>query len=318
MIRDRYEYILLAALAQVAFHSPAAGQKPGAPAAATDEAAEALPPNFRGRINYEGTHRGEVTRPGPPLRSLRTRDVVRSMSGGSTREYGGNYSLELTFEGDAVTGHYSGTGGMNSGTLSGTRDGDRCRLVDDRYGTVTEAICTRRRLYGDARVERGRDTTVIRVEAGATRLVDAVEEQRQQQLAQSRREQEAATSARQLEQLVTSANRGDREAMWALRDVQTREGGNYWIGRAATAGHPRAALLKGLEAEIALIDIRQRCRVRVLAGELPRNTQCTRALGTAERRAEALRWYRMAVQNSLNDADLRSRAQANLRRLEAE
>jgi hypothetical protein len=153
-------------------------QKPDSGAYAASPASDVLPPDFRGRISYRGTHQGQVNHAGPPLRSLRIGDIVRSATGGRTEQHAGAYELELSFDGRAVSGRYSGTGGLPSGTLSGTRDGSSCRLVDDRYGSVIDAECTRSRFIGESRTQRGRDTTNIRLEADAVTFVDAAEEER--------------------------------------------------------------------------------------------------------------------------------------------
>ncbi len=168
--------------------TPLPAQKP--PASNVDISASAddiLPPDFRGRISYRGTHEGQLSRAGPPLRSLRVRDVMRSATGGSTREFAGAYNLEMTFEGRAVSGRYSGTGGISSGSFTGTRDGDRCRLIDDRSGTVTEAFCTRTRFYAEVRAQVGRDTSTARLQANATQIVDAILEEQQQRAAEQAR-----------------------------------------------------------------------------------------------------------------------------------
>jgi|GEM_PF-1154175 len=213
-------------------------QKPVSPDGAAFSATGALPPDFRGRISYSGTHEGQLNRAGPPLRSLRTRDILRSATGGSTREYAGAYNLELTFDGNALTGRYSGTGGMNSGTVSGTRSGTHCRLVDDRYGTVTEAECTRNRFSGTARVQRGRDTSTMRFEAAATQFVDArvAQEQRRLAAAEAAQRERAAAAAydalpnagaaltRRLDGFVQTDSRG-----WAFNRYNTGSVANVKI-----------------------------------------------------------------------------------------
>jgi hypothetical protein len=183
--------------------SGVAAQKPDVPTPDGQSQAstsDILPPNFRGRISYSGTHEGSVTRAGPPLRSLRTRDILRSVTGGTTREYGGAFNLELTFQGNAVTGRFSGSGGIGSGTLSGTRSGSRCRLFNDLDGTVTEAECTRTRFIGEAHGQRGGASARTRIEAEATHFVDAAVEERERHFADA--------SAAEREQRVPAA--GDR------------------------------------------------------------------------------------------------------------
>lgn len=176
--------------------SAASAQKPEAGQQMAED--EVLPPDFRGRITYSGTHEGEVTRPGPPLRSLRTRDILRSVTGGRSQQHGGRFELELSFDGPSVTGRFSGTGGLNAGSMTGTRNGSRCRLIDDRYGNVTEAECTRTRFSGGGRHQGPRETTTIRLDAFATQFVDAaVEAQRQREaMAEAERRRQLESTAR--------------------------------------------------------------------------------------------------------------------------
>jgi hypothetical protein len=206
---------IFALAASMGIDSALIAQKPEA-AEAGAQASDTLPPDFRGRIGYRGTHEGQVSRAGPPLRSLRTRDILRSATGGQSRERAGAYNLELTFEGRAVNGRYSGSGGIGSGTVSGIRDGDRCRLFDDRHGTATEAICTRTQFSGEARLESGRDTMVMRIDAEATQFVDAVVEEREQVIAQARAADEqrlAAAAAERRAQLEAAENARTQAAL---------------------------------------------------------------------------------------------------------
>lgn len=141
---------------------------------------DALSPDFRGRVSYSGTHRGEATIPGPPVRRLTARDIIRSATGGRTRQYSGSYSLEVQFDGDRVTGRYSGTGGVNSGSFTGTRSGDRCSIRDDSGKSAMEAECSATRFAGTAKSARGVSPSFsIIIETRATRVVDAAREREQ-------------------------------------------------------------------------------------------------------------------------------------------
>jgi hypothetical protein len=152
-------------------------QKPSGSADAT-AAGDVLPPDFRGRITYSGTHEGRVTTPGPMPRRLDLRSIARAA--GRTREYGGAYELVLEFDGNALSGRVSGTGGLLPTTLSGTRRGDRCRLIDDRYGTITEARCTAAGFTGTARTQPGsRQNMTMEIDASAVQFIDAAQEARE-------------------------------------------------------------------------------------------------------------------------------------------
>jgi hypothetical protein len=156
------------------------------------EPADALPAGFRGRVSYSGTHEARVTTAGPPIRRLDVRNLIRSATGGRSRDYAGAYNIEITFDGNALSARFSGTGGMSTGTASGTRSGSRCRLIDDRYGTVTEAECTSRRFAGTARSLRGqRQQMTARLDANATRIIDAAQVERERQIAEAAAREQA-------------------------------------------------------------------------------------------------------------------------------
>jgi hypothetical protein len=108
------------------------------------------------------------------------------------REIGGGYTLDLTIEGNAVSGRYTGTGGFTSGTLSGTRTGSHCHLIDDQYGTINDAECTPTSFTGTARSQQGsRSQLRLTIEASAIRLVDAAVQERQQRAEAADRQQHA-------------------------------------------------------------------------------------------------------------------------------
>ena len=169
--------ISAAAFALALAGASAGAQKPSGTAGAA-ASGEALPADFRGRIVYSGTHEGRVNTPGPPPRRLDLRSIARAA--GRTREYAGAYELVLDFNGNALSARVSGTGGLLATTLSGTRRGDRCRLIDDRHGTITEAQCTATRFVGTARTQAGSRQNMTReIEAGAVQFVDSAREERE-------------------------------------------------------------------------------------------------------------------------------------------
>lgn len=127
-------------------------------------AQDALPQDFRGRITYRGTHEGAQQR-----------------GRRGTREFGGALTIELTFDGNAVTGTFSGTGGINNGTMSGSRNGTRCRLFEARGGDIMEGECTRTRFSVEVRSQGNRNAIAAHFDAQATQLVDAADEDRQRE-----------------------------------------------------------------------------------------------------------------------------------------
>ena len=143
------------------------------------ESQDVIPPDFRGRITYSGSYEAEVT-----------------SNRGRTRPFSGAYTIEISYDGSAISGRYSGTGGMSSGSITGTRSGTRCRTLDTQSGMTNEAECTRTRFAVVARAQGPRNTSIARVEATATRFVDAAVEAQQQRVAaaeaaERRRVQEA-------------------------------------------------------------------------------------------------------------------------------
>lgn len=137
---------------------------------------DTLPANFRGRITYQGTHEA----------------VLERGSRRGSRQYGGSLTIELTFDGNAVSGRFSGTGGINNGTMSGTRNGSRCRLFEERAGDIVEGECTRTRFSAVARSQGSRNSMAAAFEARATQLADARVEEEQRRIAAA----EAAERAR--------------------------------------------------------------------------------------------------------------------------
>jgi hypothetical protein len=147
-----------AMMAALAVAGPTSAQQSG-----PIDLSDSLPPDFRGTITYRGSH-GALLDRGPRR---------------GTRQYGGSLTIELTFEGNRVTGRFSGTGGINSGTMTGTRNGNHCRLIEARDGDVIEGECTRSRLSARARSTRANAMTAS-FEAQATRVVDSAVAGRQE------------------------------------------------------------------------------------------------------------------------------------------
>lgn len=114
---------------------------------------DVLPSDFRGTISYAGQHEGTLTR------------------GRRTDRLGGSLNITIDYNGQRVTGSYSGTGGINHGTLTGSRTGSRCRLVDDRGGDVLEAECTRTRFVGISQQRSSRQSATVNITTEAVRAV---------------------------------------------------------------------------------------------------------------------------------------------------
>ena len=113
---------------------------------------DALPPDFHGRITYSGTFEAELTIPSRAVRHVN-----------------GRYSVEISYDGNSVTGRYSGTGGMVAGSFTGTRSGSRCRLTETRGDVIWDNVeCSGSRYSADARGQ-GRISSVTHIDAQAER-----------------------------------------------------------------------------------------------------------------------------------------------------
>jgi hypothetical protein len=174
----------------------------------------ALPYGWRGRVDYSGTQEGYIQQQARAPRRLTLNNALEALAGGDRREFGGAYQLRLTFDGDAVSGSYSGGPGSNidSGQLSGTRNGSRCRLFAGQV--LIEAECTTDRFVGTGRSQgNGRTSQTLRIDARATDVVDAAEEER--------RRAEAAAQA-EVARAAAQADR-DRAAAVAAREAAAEE-----------------------------------------------------------------------------------------------
>jgi hypothetical protein len=198
-----------------------------------------------------------VTTPGPPLRRLDLRSIVRSA--GTTHSFGGDYEVQLEMKGAAVSGRYGGSGGLDSVSFSGTRSGDRCRLFAEGTGAMIEATCSASRFDGNVKSGSGdRRPYRIHFEAGATRLVDAAQEESRQQAqaaafaAEQQRQaaigqrQAAADAARPATRPLAAARPRSVPAGAARRDG-ARSSVGIWSGEGAP-GPKTAAELSCLSA----------------------------------------------------------------------
>lgn len=139
--------------------------------------AEALPPDFRGKVQYFGNHSGEV-------RSVRTirggprKDCPRPDQGCPER-VGGSLEVELEYDGDIVKGSFRGTGGLRESALIGRRVGSQCRLYDLTDGSVWSGRCDGESFLGSVKsVPNAAVQIAISFEAVGTRVRDFSEWQR--------------------------------------------------------------------------------------------------------------------------------------------
>jgi hypothetical protein len=153
--------------------------------AAAQAPSDTLRADFHGRIVYSGSYSGKQSIPGRTLRRLDLGSLLESAMSGSSRQYSGGYNVQIEVNGNAVSGRYGGSGGIDSVTFSGTRNGDACRLFDDSSGAAILARCTASTFAGTVASPVGaRQPYKIQFEAQATQFVDATEEQRRLALAE--------------------------------------------------------------------------------------------------------------------------------------
>lgn len=211
-------------VAALSSNEPASAQKREFTYAQTDQSAS-FPAGFQGRVSYSGTYDGRLTIPGPPLRRLDVASILRTATGGSTREFAGGYKVEIQVDGNAVTGRYSGSGGIDTVTFSGTRSGSRCRLFDDRSGAAIDAECSAQRFAGTVQSPKGaRQPYKINFETDMVRLVDGAQEARERQLAAAQaaaRQQQAEAIRAENNRLVNGAAPLERR-MEAVAEIDSR------------------------------------------------------------------------------------------------
>lgn len=131
----------------------------------------ALPADWRGEIRYTGTHQGYVQPAGSLPTRLTPDALFGSLQSSMRQQYGGQIDLVLQFDGSSVSGTYSGTGGMETGRVSGTRNGSQCRLTAG--GNVIEATCSQNVFEGTSRsMATSGETQFMRIAAQQTSLVD--------------------------------------------------------------------------------------------------------------------------------------------------
>lgn len=162
-------------------------QETAAPAGDGPLGGGAFPADWSGRVTYTGTYQGAIETPGRAMRRLSIEEALRAASSARSEEIGGPYALELTIDGNAVSGRVITSGALRGAAVSGTRTGARCRLfIAD---ILIEGECTAERFEGRARTQGdARRIYNYRISAEATDVVDA-------QVEAARREQAAAEAA---------------------------------------------------------------------------------------------------------------------------
>jgi hypothetical protein len=102
-----------------------------------------IDPNFRGKVVYEGQLEGvEYPKTGGNRRGDTLGGLIGSALKLDGKPYHGTIRYELEFDSNLVSGTWQMSDGRRSanGTVSGTRTGDQCQLVNEVNGTVV-GIC---------------------------------------------------------------------------------------------------------------------------------------------------------------------------------
>ncbi|MGZ8285155.1 MAG: hypothetical protein ACXW27_04515 [Allosphingosinicella sp.] len=222
--------ILALAMSLTMTSVPTLAQKPSGPSAYASDGRTDLPPDFRGRIVYQGSFSAEAFRAGrtTPNANARMRAIARRND--RSWQEDGSITLTVTFDGNKLQGSYVGSGGMGRGTFTGTRQGSSC-TVSQGQGDFNTMRCDRASWSGVSQTPPGaRVAATTRIDARQTQFVDARVEDEQRRLAAAQaaeraRAAEAAYNAlpsagpaltRRLDGLVQTDSRG-----WAFNRYDT-------------------------------------------------------------------------------------------------
>ncbi|HEY5723924.1 MAG TPA: hypothetical protein VIT45_16565 [Allosphingosinicella sp.] len=166
-------FALATALAMISV--PGAAQKA--------DARSDLPPDFRGRIVYQGSFSAQVFRAGvtTPNANARMRAIARRNDRSFQED--GTITLTVTFDGTRIQGSYVGSGGFGSGTFTGTREGSSCTVSEGR-GDINTVHCDRASWSGVTRSPPGsRIMATTRIDARQSQFVDSRVEDEQRRIA---------------------------------------------------------------------------------------------------------------------------------------
>lgn len=146
--------------------------------------AEALAPPKKSTVVYQGTYEGEATK--------------KSRGNSRSSEMSGALTIQVKFDGPAVTANIRSTGTMKSAVATGSRTGTNCKLYY-KNGDILEGVCDQDGFRGVIRSQDGaKQNLAIEFVATTQKLVDEEERQRAAADARARREaeQEAAAEAK--------------------------------------------------------------------------------------------------------------------------
>lgn len=155
----------------------------------------AIPDNFRGQITYRGRYDGNL------IRKLHMSPTYRDRFNSGGEPFQGDYVITLEFSGNTIKGtHQMRNAGLH-GSLTGTRNGTTCTLVDDGQGFPF--FCDMSQLSGnfDLSTERG-NRLQFHVEARAANTVDLA----QRDIQRAEQQRVATADAQRLSEIRTRNN----------------------------------------------------------------------------------------------------------------
>ena len=186
---------IVLALSLATISTPALAQQQYQTKSSAADARSDLPPDFRGRIVYQGSFSAQVFRGGvtTPNANARMRAIARRNDRSFQED--GTISLTVTFDGSRVQGSYVGSGGFGSGSFTGTREGSTCTVSEGRGDTNT-VHCDRASWSGVTRSPPGsRVMATTRIDARQSQFVDSRVEDEQRRIAAAQAAERARAAA---------------------------------------------------------------------------------------------------------------------------
>lgn len=253
--------------------TPVAAQEYGSQ---DDGLGETLPPDFQGRITYQGSFSAEASRAGRAPANASA--IVRRIANGNSRAWAedGTITITVEFDGNRVQGSHVGSGGMGRGTFTGTRNGRSC-TISSGQGDVNTVSCTRSMWSGVSRSAPGaRVVATTRVETRATQVFDARLEARERAAAAARAAEEErrlaqtrpqASPARASQNVTARASApssrerpaGPRNASYRAQLINALHlDSRSWINNRLHAGTERDAGITGREGNAVVYRVEYR------------------------------------------------------------
>jgi hypothetical protein len=172
---------------------------------------------FRGKVIYQGTYSVNVEIPTPANQRNTLRfggSQIPLGPSGRVENFKGSLTVELEFNGSAVSGTYKGTGVIDPGRMSGVVSGDQCELTESAQGNTSRTVaqCDMSVFNGTmVNIPGSRQKMELAFQAATTQVVDYDERDRKQA--------EGAVAAKAQSERATAKAKQDREAEAARSDA---------------------------------------------------------------------------------------------------